>query len=180
MGDGLVIYLCSVGEPMAAEISLLQRELAEIFGARAAAARPSQYTLPKEALSERRGQYHSTVILRALARNCPRDQRPLLGVTNVDIYVEGLNFVFGEADPRNQVAIISTHRLAWAYTGGEVPRQIYEDRIVKEAVHELGHVLGLGHCPNPRCVMFFSNSILDTDRKGKEFCPRCRSKLSRR
>ena len=48
---------------------------------------------------------------------------------------------------------------------------------VKEAVHELGHTRGLGHCADPRCVMAFSNSLADTDRKGKEFCARCTYKL---
>ncbi|MBI5166254.1 MAG: hypothetical protein HY998_00750 [candidate division NC10 bacterium] len=32
---------------------------------------------------------------------------------------------------------------------------------------------GLDHCRDFRCVMFFSNSLLDTDRKGPGFCPRC-------
>jgi archaemetzincin len=54
---------------------------------------------------------------------------------------------------------------------------IFRERAVKEAVHELGHTFGLGHCPDSSCVMHFSNCLDDTDRKGKEYCPECRAKL---
>jgi archaemetzincin len=43
-------------------------------------------------------------------------------------------------------------------------------------VHELGHVFGLEHCPDPECVMHFSNSLLDTDRKSTSFCSQCRAR----
>jgi archaemetzincin len=46
-------------------------------------------------------------------------------------------------------------------------------RTLIEAVHELGHLQGLGHCPDRRCVMHFSNCLLDTDRKQPDFCSRC-------
>jgi len=55
--------------------------------------------------------------------------------------------------------------------------ELRNSRMNVEAVHELGHTYGLGHCGNPRYVMFFSNSLMDTDRKGSEFCPSCKSKL---
>jgi len=51
--------------------------------------------------------------------------------------------------------------------------------VATEAVHELGHAFGLQHCGNPECVMFFSNSIMDTDRKGWHLCQQCRARLPR-
>ncbi|WP_081825254.1 matrixin family metalloprotease [Persephonella sp. IF05-L8] len=54
---------------------------------------------------------------------------------------------------------------------------IFIGRITKEAVHEIGHTLGLGHCPDPECVMHFSNSIVDTDRKSYFFCSVCYQKV---
>jgi hypothetical protein len=44
----------------------------------------------------------------------------------------------------------------------------------KEAVHELGHVYGLLHCKNTRCVMHFSISLHYVDTKERSFCQSCR------
>jgi archaemetzincin len=96
----------------------------------------------------------------------------ILGVTNRDPYVEGLNFVFGLADTPGEAAVISLHRLR---AGAD--DELFRARAVKEAVHELGHTRGLGHCTDSQCVMAFSNSLTDTDRKGKEFCSRCAQKF---
>jgi archaemetzincin len=48
---------------------------------------------------------------------------------------------------------------------------------MKEAVHELGHTYGLSHCRDIHCVMCFSNTLGDTDRKGVRFCAACEPKL---
>src|SRR5919107_10783 len=40
-----------------------------------------------------------------------------------------------------------------------------------------GQAFGLGHCPTQFCVMHFSNSLVDTDRKAKDFCILCSNKL---
>jgi len=96
----------------------------------------------------------------------------VLGVTSRDLYVEGLNFVFGLADSPGKAAVISLHRLS-----AGTDDTTFRVRVAKEAVHELGHTWGLGHCADSRCVMAFSNSLADTDRKGKEFCSRCSHKM---
>ncbi|MFQ5892664.1 MAG: hypothetical protein ACE5HW_07710, partial [Candidatus Methanofastidiosia archaeon] len=55
--------------------------------------------------------------------------------------------------------------------------EVFLERVLKEAIHELGHTFGLRQCKNSRCVMFFSNSLWDTDYKSKEYCEICRSYL---
>ena len=124
-----------------------------------------------------RRQYRSTSMLRALS-DVQRFDKVLLGVVDVDLYVPPLNFVFGEADPANRVALISVTRLRPSYYGLQGDHRLFLERVGKEAVHELGHVFHLKHCAQRRCVMFFSNSLADTDLKEKEVCQRCRKYLT--
>jgi archaemetzincin len=114
-----------------------------------------------------RKQYNSTCLLRFM-----KPLRVTLGVTGKDIYAKGMNFLFGEAELNGSRAIISVFRLTTPNDN------LYRERVVKEAVHEIGHVLGLIHCNN-HCVMKFSNSVMEVDRKPISFCEDCASKIRR-
>lgn len=95
-----------------------------------------------------------------------------LGFTTKDIYVPDMNFVFGLASSDGGCAVVSAHRLESSDPG------LFKERLLKEAVHEVGHVLGLPHCSDRRCVMRFSNSLEDIDFKSTEMCENCSAKLS--
>lgn len=131
---------------------------------------------PSYAFNRTRNQCRSTAILDAVAdENEFSTYEKVLGIVDHDLFVPELNFVFGEASRR--VAIISLIRLRQEFYNQPENRDLLHRRVLTEAVHELGHTYGLGHCGNPQCVMFFSNTLMDTDRKGAEFCPRCKSNL---
>ncbi len=95
----------------------------------------------------------------------------VLGITEVDLFAEPLNFVFGQAEISGKAAVISLARLK-----GE--KKLYHSRTVKEAVHELGHTFGLRHCDSESCVMRFSNCLAETDLKGETFCEYCEEDLA--
>lgn len=133
--------------------------------------------VPQAAYWPERGQYLAQPLLSAL-KGCPAEAaHKVLGIADVDLYAPGLNFVFGMAAPPQGMAVISLARLRPEWYGRAPDSKLLLNRALKEAVHELGHLYGLGHCPNPKCVMHFSNSLTDTDVKGAAFCPRCHSSV---
>lgn len=133
--------------------------------------------VPHTAYKRQRGQYRGAEILAALSRaDFPRAAR-LLGVIDADCYAPGLNFVFGQAQRRGHNAFIGLPRLRPSFYGQSEDQELFRERVLKEAAHELGHTYGLRHCPSPQCVMHFSNSLRDTDVKEAEFCRRCRIQL---
>jgi len=101
-----------------------------------------------------------------------------LGVIDEDLYAEGLNFVFGQAQFAGNVAIISIARLNPSFYGQPSDKNLLVTRAIKEAVHEVGHLYGLEHCENEKCVMNFSNTIFNVDRKTKNLCERCKLKIT--
>jgi archaemetzincin len=128
-----------------------------------------------QAHNPERKQYLSSKLLAALGKS-EREEK-VVGIVDVDLYVPRLNFVFGEADVASGTAIVSLCRLKQEYYGLAPDEELFLERAGKEIVHELGHTFGLGHCPNNRCVMHFSNSLADTDLKKALFCSMCRPKI---
>ncbi|MDI3502497.1 MAG: hypothetical protein PWR13_307 [Archaeoglobi archaeon] len=115
---------------------------------------------PENARDAERNQYDAGILLRILERKRTKDFA--LWVVDSDIFITGMNFVFGVANYRE--AILSLYRLPSL------------DMISKEAIHEVGHLFGLDHCQNS-CVMRFSNTFAEAMMKPKELCPECRKLL---
>ncbi|MBI5869716.1 MAG: archaemetzincin family Zn-dependent metalloprotease [Actinobacteria bacterium] len=132
--------------------------------------------LPPGAFDSRRRQYAAVELLASLARR-GESGLVVLGVTGADLFAPRLNFVFGMADRTAGTAVISLHRLTPDFYGEAPDPVLARERAAKEAIHEIGHVLGLDHCTSNGCIMRFSSAIMDTDEKGPGFCGRCSAKL---
>lgn len=142
---------------------------------------PSVVKPPTRCFDWGRVQYHANCVIGYL-RDFFRlqgvlDRFLVIGVGYIDGYEHGLNFVFGEAIPGEGVAVVFTKRLRPEYYNEPVDYNLYFNRLVKEVVHELGHLLGLEHCSIGNCVMRFSNSVYEVDGKREYFCDNCRLKL---
>jgi hypothetical protein len=112
----------------------------------------------------------------------------VLGVTDADLVDPAghdfWSFLFGGKDGRNNVAVVSTRRLA----DGDAERSAA--RLIKVALHELGHNFGLVHhyayerapggglCPmskgdfNRHGELSYLRSVVD--QRGFHFCDACR------
>ena len=130
--------------------------------------------LPKSILNKFRNQYVSEQVLFFLEKNY---EGRVLGITKEDIYTEGLNFVFGQAKLKGRVALISICRLDPTFFHQPKDEGLLERRVVKESIHEVGHMLGLSHCNRKGCVMTFSNTIGEVDKKTKYLCDMCKLQL---
>jgi archaemetzincin len=100
--------------------------------------------MPEYSYSQERGQYRSTRFLDELSKvgHYPQIR---LGLATVDLFVPELNFVFGEASSEGRIAVFQA-RLDPRFYGEPADQKKITDRAIAEAVHELGHVLGLAHC----------------------------------
>jgi archaemetzincin len=129
--------------------------------------------IPKSALNSVRKQLFLGSAIAKLATVSEAPDAIVLGITEYDLYKTSHPFIFGSSSAAQRCAVVSIHRLRSEFYGEATDENALFQRVLKEAVHELGHAIGLKHCYNARCAMYYSNSIFDTDNKRSHFCEAC-------
>ena len=130
--------------------------------------------LPEGAYDENRGQYRAESFIELAGRVGSAEKN--IAITPKDLFYRRRNYVFGLAYLSGNGSVVSTYRLRTAADGGGLDRSesdVFTDRVRKEVVHEIGHTLGLEHCPNDSCVMNFSPTVREVDVKKQFLCPDC-------
>ena len=131
------------------------------------------------AYNDQRKQYHSTEILEYLAARHAKDACRVIGLVGVDLFIPILTHVYGEAQLGGKACVVSAFRLR-----EELPalnsELKFEERMIKEILHEMGHTYQLLHCKDPACVMHYCRSIRDVDKKLPSFCRYCQILLKDR
>ncbi len=174
----MLICLLPVVGVAAADLDALERFVAAGFGC--ATRRLAPLAPPPEAPDPHRGQYDATALLRAALPLCPPDATRLLVVTEHDIFIPMLTFIFGQAQVNGPGAILSLARLRQEFYGLPSLRELFLERAQKEIVHELGHTFGLVHCADRTCAMSLSINVTNIDVKRGELCAACADTLAGR
>lgn len=144
--------------------------------------------LPKQAfINVKSPRYRADSIIRIQKRNFSEGYDFILGLTEKDISTTKTNSLGKVKTPESKYkdwgimglaycpgnsAIVSTFRLKNKNT------KIQTERLIKVAVHEFGHNLGLPHCINKLCVMTDAvESIATIDNAKRALCKKCSDKL---
>ena len=168
---GTIMFVSLGGPFMMADVKPLETA-AGIFDLRGNAAN-SPVPLEEGELNAARRQYDAASILKRLEGLVKGSGYSfVIGVTEKDLFVQGSNYVFGLADPQRSAGVVSLARLRVNAN----PRLLSE-RSMKEAAHEVGHLVGLKHCPEPTCIMSFANSTFDVDSKLPMLCKECLAQI---
>jgi len=132
---------------------------------------------PKPCYHPERQQFHSSEMLQRVQPLLRKQDWRVLAVTDVDLYIPILKYVFGEAQLGGPCALISAHRLRQEFYGLDRDDSLLRQRLLKAAVHELGHTLDLHHCADYQCAMASSHAVEWIDLRESTFCEVCRAQV---
>lgn len=144
--------------------------------------------LPEAYFNDEKGpRYFADSLLKFLDRGLPPEVDCCIGFTMADIYT-------ADKDESGQVRRPASRYANWGIFGlGETPGRccvisiarlrageaaLLRERAIKVSLHEVGHTMGLPHCPNTACLMTGAAGKLSTvDRTERKLCAGCRAKL---
>jgi archaemetzincin len=171
------VYVVPVGEVKGEVLSRIIPCLEERFLFRFKTLSP--LPIPGPAYNVIKKKYLSSAICEKVRNMAPPDARFMLALTDVDTYDNSSSFAYSYAGSEDKVGLISLYRLNPSPGARTEAQDLFFQRILKEATHEIGHLMGFRHCFNSTCVMYFSYSLNDTDKKETFFCQECEKKLSK-
>ena len=158
MNGGRYIYILPFGDISSRFVDSLALEMEDRLNLPFRRMHPIE--VPEYAFHPHRKQYLSFAILRHV----------------IDMPIQ--TFIFGQAQMDGTAAVVSMKRLDEIFYGRASSEMLLFSRTLKEAMHELGHTLGLGYCDSAGCVMSHSTVVEQVDQKKAEFCTSCRQIIS--
>ncbi len=135
--------------------------------------------LPRDAFYAPRQRYRAEKLLDYVQQRLAADVDRILGLTSVDISTtKGSVFdwgILGLGTIDGRTCVLSSYRCQRRVRH----RADARIRLGKVAVHEIGHTLGIEHCPTPGCLMQDAEgSVLTVDNE-RDLCQRCREHLAK-
>jgi archaemetzincin len=172
------LYVLAVGEVDESAMRWAEAVAAEWFPFPVGRLHP--LPTPDGSWDEARGQHRSVEIMKAVARAVPPGAARVVGITEHDLSIPLLTFLFGQAQLDGPVAVVSLCRLRQEFYGFPANAELLKERLTKEMLHELGHTFGLTHCSRRECAMSLATHVEAVDSKGAGWCPDCGGHLARR
>ena len=187
----LVIFAIGPAQPLLARPAVALQPLGSVDSATVSIARQgiegkfdldvvvlNPVVLPSSAYYRPRRRYRAEKLLDFLDGQGDINYKKIVGLTVADVSTTKGDIpdwgIFGLAGIGGRSCVVSTYRLG----KGKVKRKLFYERLVKVVNHELGHTLGIDHCPVPGCLMEdAAGTIRTVDREDGSFCAGCRDKL---
>jgi archaemetzincin len=175
MHEPRVIQIVPIGPVAREDLLAAAATTRGVFGAEAVVM--PVVPIPLASLRPERAQHDADALLELLFDKLALDVARVIGVTEVDLFAEGRNFVFGYAHMRDRVAVFSTRRLRDSFWGRPDNPAAYRLRIDKALIHELGHTFHAPHCNEPRCVMRQVEHLWQLDELAVPPCASCDARI---
>ncbi len=167
-----VVALQPYGDVKAERLLVVKQGLENAYGLKVETLPAKQ--LPKAAWYAPRARYRADILLDELGGHSPGPYQIVIGFTASDISVTKDQHedwgIFGLGQLGGRACVVSTFRLG--ARGADETK--LRERLRKVAIHEVGHVMGLPHCPHEGCVMHDAEaSIATVDAETGTFCESC-------
>lgn len=172
----LTVDLQPFGDFDTAQVSFAARELEDFYQMKTRILPALE--LPSSAWYASRNRYRADSLLIWLKANKAPATDHILGLTNRDISCTKDPYpdwgIFGFGYMPGKACVVSTFRLM----RNNASETLLRERFAKVLLHEIGHNLGLDHCPAPQCMMGDAKGTLETvDQETKQLCQACKNKL---
>ena len=169
------IAIQPLGEVPDEQVEAVRSALTEMYGVETVVL--EAVDLPESAYYEPRHRWRAERLLDYLEPRMPHDCDRILGMTTRDISTTKGEHedwgILGQARINGPPSVISFYRCRRRV--GEVSAI---ERLRRVAIHEVGHSMGLPHCPTYGCYMEDARGTVDTIDREEFLCPICRERLS--